>query len=57
MLTDEQRLRVYGNAERVASVDRYLDELAAAAPPLTQAQKDRLRALIRSDAEPRATAA
>lgn len=46
MLTEEQRLRVYGGPEGVAAADRYIDALVAAAPPLTAAQRDRLRILF-----------
>lgn len=47
MLTDEQRLKVYGSAEAVAAADRYIEDLVAAMPPLTQRQKDALRVLLR----------
>jgi len=47
MLTPAERERVYGGPEGVAAADRYIAESVAAAPPLTRAQKDRLRALWR----------
>ncbi|HEV2640155.1 MAG TPA: hypothetical protein VGX23_33785 [Actinocrinis sp.] len=46
MLTHEQRLKIYGGAERLAEADRLLDELVANAPPLTSRQKDTLRQLL-----------
>jgi hypothetical protein len=51
MLTDEERLRVYGSAENVAAADRYINDLADSAPPLTPRQKARLRTLIRPPAD------
>ena len=45
-MTAEQRLRVYGGPEGVAAADRYIAALVAAAPPLTAAQRDRLRILF-----------
>jgi hypothetical protein len=50
MLTEAQRLKTYGSPEAVAAVDRHLDELAAAAPPLTPGQKAALRVLLRPSA-------
>jgi hypothetical protein len=47
MLTDEERLRVYGSPEAVAAADRYINGLADSAPALTPRQKARLRALFR----------
>lgn len=56
-MTDEQRLKVYGSPEAVAAADRYLDELVAAAPPLTPAQRDRLGLLLRTGPAQQRTAA
>lgn len=48
MLTDEQRLKAYGSAERVAEVDALIEANVAAMPPLTARQKDALKILIGS---------
>jgi hypothetical protein len=47
MLTDEERLRVYGSADAVAAADRRIAEAVDGWPPLTVAQKTRLRALLK----------
>lgn len=46
MLTDAERERLYGGADKVAEVDRHIAETVAAWPPLTSRQRDRLRALL-----------
>jgi hypothetical protein len=46
MLSDAERERIYGGPERVAEAKRRLDELVAAAPPLTNRQRDALKALL-----------
>lgn len=47
MLTDEQRIKIYGSVERVAQVDAQIQANAAAMPPLTPRQRDALRILLR----------
>jgi hypothetical protein len=51
MLTDAERERVYGGPDAVAAADRRIAEAVDAWPPLTTAQKTRLRALIRPAAD------
>lgn len=53
MLTDEQRIKVYGSAERVAEVDAGIKANAAAMPPLTAAQRDALAVLLGRRIPPR----
>lgn len=53
MLTKDEELRIFGGAEGVAALDRYIADLVEAAPPLTPRQRDRLRTLLRpAPAEP-----
>lgn len=48
MLRDgDERDRILGGPANRAKVDAYIDALVAEAPPLTQEQKARLRALMR----------
>lgn len=47
MLSDAERIRLYGSAEAVAEADRRGAEDVATWPPLTPRQRDRLRALLR----------
>lgn len=46
MLSDEQRLKIYGSAERVAEVDAQIEANVAAMPPLTMRQRDALAVLL-----------
>jgi hypothetical protein len=46
MLTHEQRIKVYGSAERVAEVDAQIKTDVDAMPPLTPRQRDALRVLF-----------
>jgi hypothetical protein len=46
MLTDEQRIKVYGSAERVAEVDAQIQANVDAMPPLTARQRDALKILL-----------
>lgn len=57
LLSDTERLRIYGSAKAVTAVDAYLDALVAAAPPLTAGQKARLQTLMRPSASAIATSA
>lgn len=53
MLSDAERIKLYGSAEAVAAVDRRIAEDVASWPPLTPRQRDRLRTLLRTaPAEP-----
>lgn len=53
MLSDAERIKLYGSAEAVAAVDRRIAEDVASWPPLTPSQRDRLRTLLRpAPAEP-----
>lgn len=47
MLSDEQRIRIYGSAERVAEVDAQIKANIDRMPPLSQRQRDQLRILLR----------
>jgi len=47
MLSDAERIRMYGSAEAVAEADRRMAAEVATWPPLTAGQKARLRALLR----------
>lgn len=51
MLTDEERIKIYGSAERVADVDRVIAASVEAMPELTEGQRARLRVLL-GDREP-----
>ena len=46
MLTDAERIRLYGSAEAVATADRRIAEEVDAWPPLTPSQQVRLRTLL-----------
>lgn len=46
MLSDAERIRIYGSAEAVAEADRRGAEEVAKWPPLSPGQKARLRALL-----------
>ena len=46
MLTDEQRIKIYGSAEAVAAVDQRIAETVDTWPPLSQRQKDAIRVLL-----------
>lgn len=46
MLSDAERIRIYGSAERVAEVDAQIKATVAVMPPLTPRQRDALTALL-----------
>lgn len=46
MLSEQQAMKVFGGRARLAAIDQYIDDLVAAAPPLTNRQRDRIAALI-----------
>lgn len=52
MLSDVERARLYGGADKVAEADRRIAAEVDAWPPLSPSQRDRLRILLRGPAEP-----